>query len=82
MLLHIGNDISIFKNDIIAILNKKSIEESPYNKNLIDKLIQDGKFKNQIDEDINSYILSFEDGELFIYGSNISSNTLLKRKVI
>lgn len=82
MILHIGNNISILKNDILTILNRETMEESDCNKNLIDKLIQNGKLKNQIQEDVKSYIISLKDGEVSLYISNISSNTLLKRKMI
>lgn len=82
MILHIGNNISILKNDILTILNRETMEESDSNKNLIDKLIQNGKLKNQIQEDAKSYIISLKDGEMSLYISNISSNTLLKRKMI
>lgn len=82
MILHIGNNITIIKNDILTILNRETIEESDCNKSLIDKLIQNGKLKNQIHEDIKSYIISLKDGEISLYISNISSNTLLKRKMI
>lgn len=82
MILHIGNNIVILKKDILAILNRETMEESEDNKNLISKLIQDKKLKNKIDGEIKSYIILSKDRELELYLSNISSNTLLKRKVL
>lgn len=82
MILHIGNNIVILKKDILAILNRETMEESEDNKNLISKLIQDKKLKNKIDGEIKSYIILAKDRELELYLSNISSNTLLKRKVL
>lgn len=82
MILHIGNNISILKNDILAILDKDTVNNSDYNRDFIDKLIQNGRLKEKIGKDIKSYIITFKRGTLNLYISNISSNTLLNRKMI
>lgn len=82
MILHIGNNISILKNDILAILAYETVKESHYNRNLIKKLIDNGKLNNRIKGDVRSYIITLKKGSLNLYISNISSNTLLNRKMI
>lgn len=82
MILHIGNNISILKTEILAILDNKTVEKSDYNKELVKKLIEDGRLKEKIGEDIKSYIITSKKGRLNLYISNISSNTLLNRKMI
>lgn len=82
MILHIGNNVSILKNDILAILDYKTVKESDYNGNLVKDLIDNGKLNNGIRGDIRSYIITFQRGSLNLYISNISSDTLLKRKMI
>lgn len=73
MFLHIGGNISIYKNDIISILDKKVLEKSKKNNTFFKKQIIN------IDDNVKTYILTERDGEYRIYGSNISSSTLLNR---
>ena len=82
MILHIGNNISILKKDILIVLDHNTVESSDYNKIFIKKLIDDGRLKEKIGVDIKSYIITFKMGSLNLYISNISSNTLLNRKMI
>lgn len=87
MILHIGNNMTILKNNILVILDYKMVEESDSNRALVKRLIEDGKLVNKIDEDTKSFILTIEDKnktqkELKLYTSNISSKTLLNRKMI
>lgn len=86
MILHIGNNISILKNNILAILDYKIVETSEINKKFINELIEDGKLINK-SKDIKSYIISIDDKKkskrnLKLYTSNISSNTLFNRRML
>lgn len=86
MILHIGNNISILKNNILAILDYKIVETSEINKKFINRLIEDGKLINK-SKDIKSYIISIDDKkkskrDLKLYTSNISSNTLFNRRML
>lgn len=77
MFLHIGDNNSIYKKDIVAILDKKVIDQSDENKGLI-KVLD----KSSIDSsknDIKTYIVVCKNGDYQVYGSNISSITLLNR---
>lgn len=76
MFLHIGENISIYKKDIIAILDKKTVEKSKDTKIFLEKL----NTKNTDKDKIKTYLIVLEDGEYSLYTSNIASITLLNRK--
>lgn len=81
MYLHIGNDIIIKKKDILFILDYKNLKENKTLKKLTEKIdkknITDISGQNQ-----KTIIITKEDKTLKGYISNISSNTLSKRKFL
>lgn len=88
MFLHLGNNISVPVKDIVAILDKDSLEASKENNSYINKLKEIGHIKNEDVKNKKSYVIvcsgDFKRGRkkeenCFIYLSNISSTTLLKR---
>jgi len=79
MIIHIGDNISLLEKDILLILDKKSVELSKVNRNLINNLIDNGMLINSIDSDIKSYIIVQEKESCKLYVSNISSTSLLNR---
>lgn len=83
MFLHIGDNISVYKGDIIAIISKDTIEKSGNNKKIISIMKEKGMLYNDI-EDVKTYILALDrEGRCdsySLYASNISSITLLNRK--
>lgn len=84
MFLHIGENVTILGQDIIAIIDKKTIESSVNTKKFIDKMIKDGCLCNNIDN-VKSYVLTSSKKTIKEYGlymSNISSSTLSKRSKI
>lgn len=91
MFLHLGNDVVIPLKDIIAIIDAKSVN-SKYTKEFIKICDEEGFIENVTDDNIKSYIItekiekdskSRDDVRVsIIYGSNISSTTLLKRSNI
>lgn len=90
MFLHIGDNISIPKNEIIAILDKDTVEKSMDTKAFIDKLIKKGCLINPHNKKINSYIITCVKNidrrnrkkflKYELYTSSISSKSLSERK--
>jgi len=86
MFLHIGGDNYILKDDIVAILDKKTVNSSKDTSKLIEKMIRDGLLKNEKIDDAKTYIITCKKGRnkrskrhYYLYMSNISSSTLLYR---
>ena len=85
MFLHIGGDDYIFKDDIVVILDRKTVNSSKDTSRLIEKMIKDGLLKNQKIDDAKTYIITCKKGrkrskkQCYLYMSNISSSTLLYR---
>ncbi|QQY79767.1 uncharacterized protein DUF370 [Keratinibaculum paraultunense] len=90
MFLHIGNNISIPKDEIVAILDKNAVEKSIDTRTFIDKLINNDCLVNPDNNKVNTYIITCiknidRKNRLSIlnynlYTSNISSKSLFKRK--
>lgn len=78
MFLHLGKDITILEKDIIAIIDKKTIENSKNTQKFIDMMKRDGYLYNNIDN-AKTYILAYGKRGYCLYMSNISSITLSKR---
>ena len=81
MYLHIGNDIILKNKDILFILDYKNLKEDKIFNDFINKIEK----KNVIDisaGNAKSIIITKESGKVKGYISNISSNTLGKRKII
>lgn len=89
MFLHIGNNINILLKDIVAIIDKNSLENSKDNNRYIKNLLKDEFLINGNRDDIKTYIITCSSDnprrkkksrkKHFIYTSNISSTTLMKR---
>lgn len=77
MIIHIGDNISLLKEDIVMILDKESVEKSKMTEEFIGKLEKG----NIIEKDIKTYIVfnDKKDGKYILYTSNISSVSLNKR---
>ncbi|HZK34140.1 MAG TPA: extracellular matrix/biofilm biosynthesis regulator RemA family protein [Bacillota bacterium] len=79
MILHIGKDIVVPLDDIVAILDIKAIEQSKTNKEFFETARKEG-FVESISEDFpKSFVLTDTGEETIIYISPISTSTLLKR---
>ena len=89
MFLHVGENISILKKDIVAIIDKDSVDNSKETKIFIDNMIKDGLLSNENINDVKTYIITCtkkidRNSRQYIrkyglYTSNISSTTLSKR---
>lgn len=91
MFIHIGDNISILKQDIILILDKKTLLKSKDSRLFIQNLIQNGYLENTDSESVKTYIIALEkskrtrrkDNSNFkLYTSNISSRSLFNREKI
>ena len=79
MFLHIGENISVFKDDIVAILDKKTIDESKETKKNLESMSKMNVLSNE--DNIKTYIIALDNNkEYSLYTSSISSITLLNRK--
>lgn len=89
MFLHIGENITIFRKDIIAMIDKKTVENCRNTKQFIDNMIREGYLCNDNVENIKTYILTCSKKidskkrkpvkKYGLYVSSISSTTLSKR---
>lgn len=79
MILHIGDNNYIFKKDIIAILDRKSIDSMKISSNFINEIIKEDCLVGRLDSQIKSYILVSKENKTIIYTSSISSKALANR---
>lgn len=80
MVLHIGKNIFLDKNEIISIIDWKTIEKNKYNKDLIEKFRKDKLIINDNKDHIRSYILAnCKKNKYILYASDISTTSLLRR---
>ena len=79
MFIHIGEKNYIYKKDIIAILDRKSIDSTKNSSNFINEIIKDNCLIGKLDSNTKSYILVSNENKTIIYTSNISSKALANR---
>lgn len=88
MIVHIGGNITLLENDIIAVLDIDTVLRSKDNNNLIENLIKEDCLVNYTNDNIKTYIIATDtnygkDKSRFnkykLYVSNISSTSLRKR---
>ncbi len=77
--MHIGESNYIFKDDIIAILDRKCLESTSLSKEFIHGAIEDNCLIGKLDSSIKTYILVSQYNKIIIYTSAISSKALAKR---
>ena len=89
MFLHIGENVIIRKKDIIAIIDKETINDSKDTNKFIQNMIENGYLYTKNNENIKTYIITCikkRDSknrqyakEYRLYTSNISSTALSNR---
>ena len=79
VIIHIGENNYVFKEDIIAILDKKAMESTKISRNFINDIIKDNCLVGKLDSYVKSYILVENENKTIIYTSNISSKVLANR---
>ena len=81
MYLHIGKNIVINENDIIAIFNMNYIKNTKMYKNLLEKLSEQKKIINISNGKEKTLILVDSDNCEKAYITNINSSTIGRRKL-
>ena len=81
MIIHIGNNKYLYKEDIVAILDRKSTESTKKSVSFINELIEDNNIVGNIDQYTKTYIITSKDNKTMLYTSNISSKALVNRNI-
>ncbi len=82
MIINIGEENYIYSEDIIAILDRKTIDSSVEGKKCFKKFLRHLNLTLAIDDDIKSYIITEKKGKTQVYFSKISSKTLENRNIL
>ncbi len=81
MYLHIGKDIIIHNEDIIGIFNIEYIKNTKEYKNCIMQLQEINHIKDISENQKKTFILIEKNNQIEGYITNISTNTIVKRKM-
>lgn len=81
MIIHIGDSNYIFKEDIVAILDRKSAESTKKSASFINELIEENSIIGNINQYTKTYIITSKDNKTILYTSNISSKALVNRNI-
>ena len=79
MVLHLGGDVVIPVEYIIAIVNLESTEQTYINREFLKTAAEEGFIRKISDDKPKSFILAEIDKKSVVFMSPISSTTLLKR---
>lgn len=82
MFIHIGNNNAVLVKDIIAILDKETVDNSQDTKEFVENLIKKNPLQLTNSNNIKSYIIAksnTKNSKYGIYTSNISSHALYQR---
>lgn len=78
MMLHIGADVILLANELIAIIDSETVNSSKINRQKIEKARMEKRLIS-CEGETKSYVFLFGKGQETIYCSPISSSTLQKR---
>lgn len=81
MIIHIGDNNYVFEKDIIAILDKKTVDATKKSRDYINKLIEDNCLIGSLGSSIKSYIIVSDSDKTKVYTSRISSKALTNRSI-
>ncbi len=79
MILHLGGDVVVPVQDIIAIIDMETTEQSSINREFLKTAEEEGFIRRISEDPPKSFILTEIGKKTVIYMSPISSTTLLKR---
>jgi hypothetical protein len=79
MVLHLGGDVTVPLNDIIAIIDKESADQSAANREFINIAREEGFVRRISHDPPKSIVLAEVDKKTVLFLSPISSVTLMKR---
>lgn len=75
MSIGIGENIFILKEDIVAILDNKTLLKSKDGRSLL-KRYEKNLFTHKIKKEVKTYVLALNGGDMNLYESNISSASI------
>jgi len=80
MLLHLGQDVSVFAKDVVMIMDAQRVNESQKSRQYIEKARESGNYFHLCEGEPKSYVLVQRGlGAPVLYTSAISTATLYKR---
>ena len=79
MFLHIGNDVVVRSEDVVAVFDMDNTTISPRSREFLSNAQKCSEVINICDDLPKSYIVTNFDGENRVYISSISTQTILKR---
>ncbi len=79
MYLHLGNDVVLRKDEIIAIFDMDNTTVSKHSRNFLSEAEKEGQVIDITDDLPKSYIVSGFGDEIRVFISSVSSKTLYKR---
>lgn len=81
MYLHMGSGYSVNEKNIIAILNIDYVKNTKDNQKFYDKLLEENEVVDISNGNEKALILTSKKEKIKAYISNISANTISKRKL-
>lgn len=79
MFLHIGNDVVVRKDDLIAVFDMDNTTISKQSREFLAKAQKDGNVVDICDDLPKSYVVTNFEGQTRVYISSVSSQTIYKR---
>ncbi len=79
MYLHLGSNVVIMKKNIVGIFDMDTTTVSKHTRNYLTLAEKSGRVVNVSYELPKSFVVSVENGNVVVYISQLSSQTLLKR---
>lgn len=82
MYLHLGSDVVILKNNILGIFDLDTATISKHTKKYLASAEKDGRVINVSYELPKSFVVCVDNGKIYVYISQLSSQTLNKRFLV
>ncbi len=79
MYLHLGSDVVILKRSVIGIFDLDTSTVSKHTRNYLALAEREGRVVTVSQELPRSFVSAYEDGQVKVYVSQLSSQTLLRR---
>ena len=79
MFLHIGNDVVVRSDDVIAVFDMDNTTISPRSREFLTNAQKCGEVINICDDLPKSYVVTSFEGHTKVYISSVSTQTIFKR---
>ncbi len=80
MILHLGQDVSVFVRDVVMIMDAQRVNASQRTRQYVEKARENGNYFHLCEGEPKSYVLVQQGKRAsLLYTSNISATTLYKR---